>query len=986
MFCIKSCFFAGTETNWGEILIGTRNTKLTDATLHYEVDNSAVLYVKTLEETCTTAGTGIYQCSICDATLHTETIPLLGHNYENNNCTRCEVPLFLYELDTNNNAVITGYDGEDACVVIPSTIDGYTVKTIETISSNVNIKSVTIPETVTLIGGLPSSTLTEIIVDKDNKDYCSIDGVLFNKDATTLIMYPNGKTVESYAIPEGVTTIGMGAFAGGRNLRWVKFPSTLKTIEEKAFIESYIQRAVLPEGLETIGFAVFYDCELLQELYLPNTLISIGDYAFGKNDYLQVVDLPDSLESIGEYAFIYSQRLQTVVFGENLKTIGNHAFSCCYALTNVEIPASVTTIGEINFYYCSSLTNIKVDKNNETYCSIDGALFNKDATTLLVYPAGKTSAEYKVPDTVTDISNAAFAYNQYLMSVEIPEGVSSIGDYAFEYCSNLKLLSMPSTITTIGEAIFNSCSAFSHILFAGDESAWNSLTVGSYNSCLTDATRHYETNMSAIAKNCTSEPTCTQEGTASCICTVCETELFTLPVSALGHDIVNNICTRCSAAEFSYSLDENNNVIITGYLGSAADVTVPSEIDGYTVTEIGAEAFANNEVIRNVTLPNTITKIGDMAFVNTLLTSIYIPSSVKEIGYITFAMCLVEDITVDEQNTEYSSKDGVLFDKEQTTLIAYPIGKIQSRYTVPSSVTTIGDYAFMYSQNIKNVQIPDSVTKIGMAAFTYSQGLSNITWSKNLTEIGQMAFAYTGITNVTIPDSVTTIEASAFYYCASLSTVILGNGLTTIGEEAFADCSLLTNITIPDSVITIEDSAFSSCPLLKTVTMGSGVKTVGISAFEQCDSLTDVNYNGTKCQWNQITFNSGNDYLLNATIHDKGDHAFSDYEFATNSGVGENCIIERACSLCDAVETISYILGDVNADSVVDANDYDVIAQASACIIVLTYEQILAADIDGNGIVDAYDAIYLDLAMNNLLSNDEIINVRANAVIPKMDN
>lgn len=279
------------------------------------------------------------------------------------------------------------------------------------------LKSVHIPHSVTSIsvGAFSDCTaIQDIIVDSNNMHYQSIDGVLFDKKATTLLFYPRGKKQSSYSIPNSVTTVGEYAF---------------------------------------------WQCKTLQSISIPNSVTAITPWAFCHCSALVSIDIPNSVKTIGKQAFDWCSSLQSVSIPNSVTTIEDCAFSCCSALKSITIPGSVTTIGRTVFLNCSALENIMVDDNNQHYKSIDGVLFNKDATTLVSYPHGKPQSSYSIPRSVTTIGKEAFWQCERLHSVNIPNSVTLIEEGAFTRCFNLQSIAIPNSVTAIQPYTFSLCTA-----------------------------------------------------------------------------------------------------------------------------------------------------------------------------------------------------------------------------------------------------------------------------------------------------------------------------------------------------------------------------------------------------------------------------------------------------------------------------------------------------------------------------------------------
>lgn len=285
------------------------------------------------------------------------------------------------------------------------------------------------------------------------------------------------------------------------------------------------------------------------------------------------------------------------------------------------------------------------------------------------------------------------------------------------------------------------------------------------------------------------------------------------------------VLTACSKSTegLEYSINYDGKTVSVTSVGSVIEkkIVIPSKYNDFEVVAISEDAFNDCRFITDVTIPNTVTKIGANAFKNCInLTNITIPNSVTSIGWDAFRGCSsIEKInylgTADEwaNITIYSGSLGSIANAK-----FYLKNKLPTNIKI-TTATYIRENAFSGFTSLKSVTLGDSVTRIGNSAFAGCSNLTSIKISDSVTSIGNSAFSgCSSLTSIEIPNSVKSLGDGVFRNCSSLTDVTLGAGITRIGDLAFGDCTNLKDVIIPKQVTKIHKDAFSGCVRLSTVT------------------------------------------------------------------------------------------------------------------------------------------------------------------------
>jgi len=655
------------------------------------------------------------------------------------------------------------------------------------------------------------------------------------------------------------------------------------------------RNVTIPEELKvnSIGWGAFSH-NSLSSITIPEWISSIDERAFENSYSLQSITVSeDNRQYASVDGALFNKQKTNMIYFPHGKTgsyvipdtvtkINDYAFNARSGITSITIPASVTEIGSSVFDETVRLASITVDQNNRYYASVEGVLFNKAVTEYVHFPLGKTGS-YTIPNTIIGLDAYALRGRGGITSVTIPNNVTSIGEGTFYGCSSLTSINIPGSVTIIADDAFYGCAALASITLheglasIGDRAFFN-----------------------------------------------CSITSINLPASV----------TRIGNGVFAASDNENYYGGPGNFSGSSslASITVDQKNQNFTSADGVLFNKAVTELIHfpqgkggSYKIPNTVVKIEDFAFsYRNGLTSVTIPSSVTSIGTDAFFGCSrLTAITVDQNNQNYSSADGVLFNKQKDELIRFPRGKTGS-YTIPDTVESIGKNAFARAGGLTSVTIPSSVLSIGETAFA-ATGLKTLTLPNSITNIGSGAFTDNHELQVVgLPDNYYAYEedgkggAYFFYGCLKLDRFIasrnnkyystvdgvllskdgkklirypygkkgpyaIPNTVTSVAYKAFYKAEGLTSVTIPKSVKTIGDFAFDGSGI-KSLDIKNGVINIGKYAFTRCTELASVKipasvvsigdfafYHCTSLKQFDVDKNNKNFFLANGVLSSRDD-------------------------------------------------------------------------------------------------------------------
>jgi hypothetical protein len=655
-----------------------------------------------------------------------------------------------------------------------------------------------------------------VISDSLNANIVSLTNVTFGPSITKIGIssFQNCKYLRTVTIPDSVTIIennafygcdrlqtvtinnsssltkiGNSAFYGCSQLNSINIPSSITTIGTSAFYNciSMVSCTTSQSGtlLLSIPNSVFYNCTSLQSFTIPPSVTSIDYSLFQNCSSLATVTIPPSVTTIAGSTFFNCSSLISVTL-PNITIINSSLFNGCNSLTSVNIPTTVTTIEYTAFLNCSSLTSltiptsvslirtdsfknctgltsITVASNNATYSSENGVLFNKAKTTLMVYPPASLSSSYVIPSTVGTVSANAFCKCVNLTSLTIPNSTTNIQSLSFFGFPMLSTIVINSTHTGFlyeNGVLFNKAKTTLMLYTSGLSNT--SYAVPSTVTTIFNAAFYGATNLTSV----------------------------TIPNSVT---VINDFVFYGCIGLTSVNIPSNATYIApSAFYGcsSLTSVTFPS-----TLHTISTNAFYGCSSLTTFTFPPLVTILESDVFNGcSSLTSVTIPSTLTNITGNPFRNCNnLSSINVASTNAGLLSENGVLFNKDKTTLILCPPKSLIQSFVFPSTVRFVNSYAFSQCQNLRTVMIPRVIT-INDSTFHNCSNLLNVIFTGLVSTINGTNFSATGDTVV---------------YDSFKNPNNVLNQLSMFTSQINQKTPILTNFTFPSY-------KFSSAPLMIT--------------------------------------------------------------------------------------------------------------------------------------------------------------------------
>lgn len=720
--------------------------------------------------------------------------------------------------------------------------------------------------------------------------------------------FRNCSVLETVEGIENITTFGNYVFEKCLKLATIDI-SKAKTIGTFTFNGcTGLKTVTVCSNITTLDSSTFAGCTALTTVNNLEQVNKFGNKVFSGCTALTEIDI-SAATTLGTNVFEKCSKLKKVTLGSNLNKLPNYTFSTCSALTDINLE-KVETFGTNVFEKCTSLVTVDLSAAK----SLDSKLF-----------LGCTKlANVTLGNNIIDIPQETFSGCKALKAITLPQGLQHLGNNAFYQCTGLTSIEIPEGVTkllpkitsadsayTSSMRVFYGCTGLTKVVFKGVVTV-----VGqeSFSGCtkLTEIIGADGTNDGFFAN-------LEYIGKQSFYNTAIKSAKLS-SIKAMGSQV--------------FVKSKIEKVTIEGIEGvfdnMFADCTQLTEVNlSSDMLYIGANAFDGCTKLASIDLPNRIYSIGTEAFKGTAIEHIRLPANLSELGAFAFDDTNLRYFDIyDYEN--YEVIDGALYNKDGNVLVYYPCQKTDlvdftkltgiSAYafagwgqeidlTLAEGFVNIEEGTFSRSK-IKSLTLPTTLQTIGDKAFMDCANLTTVNFNQGLKAIGDYAFSGTGLTSVTLPDSLETIGEFAFedvalagtlttganlqsigkkaFYGTSLEGVVLGDALLTIGESAFEGIEGLTTVSGGASLTEIGKKAFYNTGVT-TFTFGDALVEIGASAFEATPLTGELVFGASLKELGSNAFNGTaiTKVTLNSELSSFGSYAFANCENLTQAIFGE---------------------------------------------------------------------------------------------------
>lgn len=531
-------------------------------------------------------------------------------------------------------------------------------------------------------------------------------------------------------LPNSVTHIQAGAFHGCGRLKILDLPAGLITIESQAFaLCAALTDIELPDTVVAIGDGAFMGCSSLTSVTLSSHLTGIADGTFESCGKLASITLPDGVTNIGARAFSCCG-ITNLEMGQGVVTIGQNAFEVCRKLRRLSVPDQVAKMGDEAFSNCSGLTDVTL-----------GNGLTRLGPSTFFYCTGLVNLH--LGNKVAIIDNSAFWDCVSLTDLVLPDSVTQVADGAFEGCTALAGVALGKKLASIGAKAFGGCVQLTRFTVDAANSRYSGQDGVLFNKAQTQLIMcpPQQTGSYAIPSGVTSLGAGAFAGCATL------TKLsIPASVASIG-DLAFEGCLQLTsisvdAANRSFLdqegvlFNKTRNLLILHPANRTGTYVPPSG-----VKTIGTGAFSHCAGLTEISLPDSVTTVQSSAFAAcTGLTTFTLPRSVATLELSAFNGCTrLTNITVQANNANFSSRSGILYNKDQSILVLCPCGMTDD-ISLPAGVRSIGTAAFYGCAKLRRITLPNQVTSLGTLAFANCTGLTNLVCGNRLATIGDFAF------------------------------------------------------------------------------------------------------------------------------------------------------------------------------------------------------------------------------------------------------